>query len=57
MIDILLVKIEKCSKPFNWPMAFGIFPTKFLLAMVSILSDEIFPKDGGIPPVRLFLET
>ena len=57
ILDNLLTAIEKNTKPFNWPMASGIFPTKLLYAAVKYLRDERFPKNGGIPPVRLFIES
>ena len=50
----LLTEIEKKYKLFGLPMPFGIFPTNLLNATEKALSEERFPKDGGIVPVRLF---
>ena len=54
--DNLLIPIANSLKLFNWPTTSRIFPTKLLYIAMKYLSDERFPKDGGIPPVRLFIE-
>ena len=51
-----MIPIANSLKLFNWPTTSRIFPTKLLYIAMKYLSDERFPKDGGIPPVRLFIE-
>ena len=50
----LLIEIEKKYKLFRLPMPFGIFTTNLLSDRVKIVSEEIFTKDVGVSPVRLF---
>ena len=54
--DNLLDETVKISKPFNWPMASEIFPTKLLKdTRKCVSSEETFPREDGIPPTKLFL--